>query len=151
MSLIILSIHLLLGNLIHVGHMAEYYFTHTGSKVKLKFVIEKNELLDFDLKNDCDLKAITALCTAKYLSANSMVKINGEKISFELESSKTDGDHLIVYMNSTKNVDTIKNISIQNTCFFEINRSFKNRVILDLGLFQKSYLLTKDKNTIDLR
>ena len=151
MSALILSIHLLLGNLVHVGHMAEYYYTFDGSRVNLKFVIEKEELLGFDLKNNCDLRAIIALCTAKYLEQHSSIKINGEQVAFELESSKTDGDHLIVYMNSSKDVEAVKEISIQITCFFEFNRGFKNRVILDLGQFQKSFLLTRDKNTIDLK
>ena len=49
-----------------------------------------------------------------------------------------------------KNVE-IQNISIQNQCFYEFDSDYKNRIILNLDQFQKSYLLTNKKHSIYLK
>tara|TARA_B110000438_G_scaffold195979_1_gene187550 strand:- start:244 stop:672 length:429 start_codon:yes stop_codon:yes gene_type:complete len=138
-------------NLLHVGQVAEYYFSLHENQLQMKFVIEKDELFNFEFEGDCDFKKTTSLCIANYINSNFIIKINDEKINLELGDSYTDNGHLIVYfMAKLKNVE-IQNLSIQNQCFYEFDSDYKNRIILDLGQVQKSYLLTKEKYSIYLK
>jgi len=138
-------------NLLHVGQVAEYYFSLYENQLQIKFVIEKDELFNFKFEGDCDIQKTTSICIANYIKSNSTIHINDEKIYLELGESYTDNGHLIVYfMAKLKNVE-IKNLSIQNQCFYEFDSDYKNRIILDLDQFQKSYLLTKEKYSIYLK
>lgn len=138
-------------NLLHVGQIAEYYFSLHGDQLQMKFVIEKDELFNFEFEGDCDFQKTTSLCLANYINSNFTVKINDEKINLDLGNSYTDNGHLIVYfMAKLKNVE-IQNLSIQNQCFYEFDSDYKNRIILNLDQFQKSYLLTREKYSIYLK
>ena len=146
-----LSLILMTTNLLHVGQVAEYYFSLYENQLQIKFVIEKDELFNFKFEGDCDIQKTTSICIANYIKSNSTIHINDEKIYLELGESYTDNGHLIVYfMAKLKNVE-IKNLSIQNQCFYEFDSDYKNRIILDLDQFQKSYLLTKEKYSIYLK
>jgi len=135
----------------HVGHIAEYRYQLKDNTVYLKFTIEKQELLGFKLSENCDVKQLTAFCTAKYINQKSLLKINGEELLFELLKSYTQKDHLIIEMKSKINSASIQNIHLTNTCFYEFNTKFRNRVLLDIAPFKKSYLLTKNTNSIHLK
>jgi hypothetical protein len=151
MTSIFLSLILISTNLLHVGQVAEYYFSLHENQLQMKFVIEKDELFNFEFEGDCDFKKTTSLCIANYINSNFIIKINDEKINLELGDSYTDNGHLIVYfMAKLKNVE-IQNLSIQNQCFYEFDSDYKNRIILNLDQFQKSYLLTKEKYSIYLK
>ena len=136
---------------IHVGHVAEYYYQLDGNHLKLKFVIEKEELMNFNFESDCDIENMTALCTAIYLNEHSAIKINDEKIEMELQNSYTEGDHLVLLLNGKWSGRAIKEITIENKCFYEYDRKFKNRIIMDVAQFQKSYLLNRKRDKIELR
>ena len=151
MTSIFLSLILMSTNLLHVGQVAEYYFSLHENQLQMKFVIEKDELFNFEFEGDCDFKKTTSLCIANYINSNFIIKINDEKINLELGDSYTDNGHLIVYfMAKLKNVE-IQNLSIQNQCFYEFDSDYKNRIILNIDQFQKSYLLTKEKYSIYLK
>ena len=151
MTSIFLSLILMTTNLLHVGQVAEYYFSLHKNKLQVKFVIEKDELFNFKFEGDCDLQKTTSICIANYIKSNSTIHINDEKINLELGDSYTDNGHLIVYfMAKLKNVE-IQNLSIQNQCFYEFDSDYKNRIILNINKFQKSYLLTKEKYSIYLK
>ncbi|HIA36063.1 MAG TPA: hypothetical protein EYN89_04835 [Flavobacteriales bacterium] len=151
MTSIVLSLILMTTNLLHVGQVAEYYFSLHEDQLQMKFVIEKDELFNFEFEGDCNFQKTTSLCLANYIKSNSTVKMNGEKINFDLGDSYTDHGHLILYFKAElKNVE-IQSISIQNQCFFEFDSDYKNRIILDLDKFHKSYLLTKGKDSIHLK
>ena len=150
MNTTIICLWLSIFSCIHVGHIAEYQYRLNGNELNLKFVIEKQELLNYNLNNDCDIKQMTALCTSKYLNSKSSIKINGKKITFELLNSYTKKEHLIIELSAKLDVQKIKNINIENNCFYEFNAKFKNRIIVDIGSFKKSYLLTKSKKTLIL-
>ena len=151
MNSIVLSLILMTTNPLHVGQVAEYYFSLHEDQLQMKFVIEKDELFNFEFEGDCDFQKTTSLCIANYIKTNSTIKINDEKINFDLGDSYTDHGHLIVYfIAELKNVE-IQNISIQNQCFYEFDSDYKNRIILNLDQFQKSYLLTNEKHSIYLK
>ena len=151
MTSIALSLILLTTNLLHVGQVAEYYFSLHENELQMKFVIEKDELFNFEFEGNCDLQNTTSLCIANYIKSNFTVTINNEKINLDLSDSYTDNGHFIVYfMAKLKNVE-IQNLSIQNQCFYEFDSNYKNRIILNLNQFQKSYLLTKEKHAIYLK
>ena len=150
MTASVLSLMLMTTNLLHVGQVAEYYFSIYENQLQMKFVIEKDELDNFKFEGDCDFQKTTSICIANYIKSNSTIKINDEKINLELGDSYTDNGHLIVYFTAElKNVE-IQNLSIQNKCFYEFDSDYKNRIILNVDQFQKSYLLTKEKHSIYL-
>jgi hypothetical protein len=134
----------------HGGHVAEYYIQLDGQNLNLKFMIEKGELMNFEFKEECDIKGMTALCTIQYLNKHSSILINDKKIEFEFQNSYSEGDHLIILMHSKWTGDVIKEIAVQNKCFYEFDHDFKNRIILDVGKFQKSYLLNQKQDKIEL-
>ena len=59
----------------HVGHIAEYQYQLKDNTVYLRFTIEKQELLDFKLSKNCDVKQLTAFCTTKYINQKTLLKI----------------------------------------------------------------------------
>ena len=149
MTSIVLCLILMTTKMLHVGQVAEYYFSIHEDQLQMKFIIEKDELFNFEF--DCDIQKTTSICIANYIKSNSTIKINDEKINLELGDSYTDQGHLIVYfMAEMKNVE-VQNISIQNQCFYEFDSDYKNRIILNLDQFQKSYLLTREKGSIYLK
>ena len=148
---LLLSIILSTNSILHAGQVAEYYFSLNEDQLEMKFVIEKEELLHFSFQGDCDIKRTTPLCLAKHLQSNLTIKVNGKKINLELENSYTEQGHLIVYFKTKLTNNEIETISIQNQCFYQFDSEYKNRIILDLGKFQKSYLLTKEKDSIHLK
>jgi hypothetical protein len=151
MSYIFISIFFSVATPFHGGHLAEYYYQLDGKSLKLKFVIEKAELTGFEFEDNCDIRNKTALCAARYLNKQLSIKINGKKIEMELQSSYTERDHFIVRLSSEFNGASINEIVIQNQCFYEFDPDFKNRIILDVGRFQKSYLLNRERDKINLK
>ncbi len=137
-------------NFFHGGHIAEYYYQLEGQELSLKFIIEKEELLSFELPDDCDIRAMTALCTSQYLNKLSFIQINGKRVVMELQNSYTEGDHLVIHLSGRINTNTVEEIKIQNKCFYECDPDFRNRIIVNIAHFQKSYLLNPKRNTIKL-
>ncbi len=135
----------------HVGHIAEYQYQLKDNTVYLRFTIEKQELLDFKLSKNCDVKQLTAFCTTKYINQKTLLKINGEALVFDFIKSYTRKDHLIIEMKSKIHSLPIQNIHVNNTSFYEFNTKFRNRVIIDITPFKKSYLLTKNTSSIHLK
>ena len=115
------------------------------------FVIEKEELMNFQLDEGCDMQSMTALCTAKYLKHHSSIKINNEEIEMELQGSYTEGGHLVVNLSAEVSSSPVKEIVIENSCFYESDPDFKNRLIMDVAHFQKSYLLDRNQSEIRLK
>ena len=149
MNFLIIFFLISLVNTIHVGHIAEYHYQLDESHLRLKFVIEKEELLSFDFDN-CDLLNMTALCVANYISEHSTISINCKNVEMELQSSYTQDDHFIILLKSEFEISDITEIVIQNDCFYEFNDDFKNRIILDMDQFQKSFLLNQKRNRMQL-
>lgn len=147
---LLLSFCILVATSFHGGHIAEYYYQMDGENVEVKFVIEKEELLHFPLDKNCNHQEMTALCTFKYLNNHSVLKINGKKVEMELQESFTQQDHFILLFKSKSKIEGVKEISIQNNSFYEFDRKFKNRIILNIEKFQGSYLLNKKKDHIHL-
>jgi len=134
----------------HAEHMAEFYYQLEDDTLKLKLVVEKAEASSFTFDNDCNFKEMNALCFCRYIKKNSYIELNSKKINLELENSYIEKGHLIVNLSAKVPTEPIEKITIYNRCFYEFNSEFKNRVLLDIKQFQKSYLLTKDKEKIDL-
>ncbi|MFY0627144.1 MAG: hypothetical protein JXR07_12665 [Reichenbachiella sp.] len=135
----------------HAGHIAEYTYSLNGNQLSLKFEIEKEQLLHFKFNNNCNFETLTALCTSKYLNQYSAITINGNKLALELISAKTSGENFILYMSTSLNEEQIENVSITNHCFTQFDSAFKNRIIVDIGPFQSSYLLTKANSSFELK
>jgi hypothetical protein len=150
-SNIILLVNLLLTSPMHVGGVAEYMYTLEGSTLKLKFEIEKHELMHFNINDGCDMKKMTAFCTSKYIKQNTTTQVNGDTVVFSLDNSRIEHGHFILNMHTDLDSSQIHDLRIQNSCFYEYDSTYNNRVILDVGKFQKSYILKKGKEVIDLR
>lgn len=150
MKLIATVLFTMLFSVFHAEHIAEYRYQLIGNQLNLRFVIEKPELDEFNFSSDCDVKQMTALCLTQYINKKSEVQINGETIAFKLNESYTEKDHLIINLSATINCDLIEELVISNRCFYEFNPQFKNRILLDVSQFQKTYLLTKANSKIRL-
>jgi len=135
----------------HPEHIAEYTYQIHDGQLNLKFVIEKAEIDNFNFNSDCSIQLMTALCLTKYLNDKSQLKINGEEVDFKLKDSYTEKEYLIINLSAKITALPIKELTIINNCFYEFNPKFKNRMILDIAKFQKSYLLTNKKNSIHLK
>lgn len=98
-----------------------------------------------------NIKQMTALCLRKYINEKSYIKINGKVIDLKLNDSYTEKDHLVINLSTEVTSDPVKELIISNRCFYEFNPKFKNRVILDIAQFQKSYMLTRTKDVIHLK
>lgn len=134
----------------HAEHLAEYNYQLNDDQLNLKFVIEKAEVDNFNFNSECDVKRMTSLCLTKYLNDKSHIKINGKTVEFKLDNSYIEKDHLVINLSANVTSDSINELIIFNNCFYEFNAKFKNRIILDVAQFQKSYLLTKKKDVIRL-
>ena len=60
-------------NPLHVGQVAEYYFSLHEDQLQMKFVIEKDELFNFEFEGDCNFQKTTSLCIANYINTNSTI------------------------------------------------------------------------------
>ena len=134
----------------HAEHIAEYNYQLSDDYLTLKFVIERPEVDNFNFNSDCNVEQMTALCLTKYINEKSHIKINGKTVALKLNDSYTEKDHLIINLKAKVTLDSVKELIIFNSCFYEFNAKFKNRIILDVNQFQKSYLLTKKKDVICL-
>jgi len=151
MKALVLILYISVSSFFHVGHLAEYQYQLKDNTIYLKFTIEKQELLDFNLSEDCDVKQLTAFCTSKYINQKTLLKINGAAVLFDFLKSYTDKGHLIIEMKARTHSTSIQNIQVSNTSFYEFNPKFKNRVIVDIAPFKRSYLLTKNTRSIHLK
>jgi hypothetical protein len=134
----------------HAGHIAEYYYKLEENQLSLKFVIEKAELFHYPFEGDCDIESMTALCVVQYLNKRSSIQINNEIIEMELHNSYSQGDHFIVNLRGEWNGGSVNKIIIHNDCFYEFDAKFKNRMIMDVGRFKKSYLMNKKQTILEL-
>jgi len=135
----------------HPEHIAEYKYQLIDDQLTLKFVIEKAEIDHFNFDTDCSMQLMTALCLSTYLKNNSQLKINGELIELKLNNSYVEKGHLVIHLKAKIKASPIKELTIINNCFYEFNPKFKNRMILDVATFKKSYMLTNKKNSIHLK
>ena len=139
-------------SILHADGLAEYlYYTDHQGHIALKLEIDQNELKYYRIGMDCQKSSLPDFCVTNYLESHANFKINEEKVNFEFESSTTYNGHVILNFKSEKVFKAIHNIQIKNTCFFEINPKFKNRIRLDISQYQKSFLLTKGKDLIVLK
>jgi len=150
MKVLYIFIYILILPFFHAEHVAEYNYQLHESHLNLKFTIEKAEIDGFNFNSDCNIKKMTALCLTRYINGKSHIKINGESVEFELNDSYNDKGHLVINLSAEVTSDSVKELTIVNNCFYEFNAKFKNRIILDIAEFQKSYLLTSEKNIIYL-
>lgn len=150
LSYFIVLVNLFVGTNQHVGNVAEYQYTLEGNQINLKFEIEKHELLHFKLDKDCDHKKMTALCTSKYVKKNSTFQINGDTVDLVFENSKIEHGHFIMNLIGQLDSAKVNSIRIHNKCFYEFDSTYKNRVILNIDRFNKSYILKKGKDILSL-
>lgn len=141
---------LLLWSLPHVGHLAEYAYTSDGDRLRLTFSVEHAELRGLELVPGCDVEKTTALCVARYLQQHTSIAINGVQADMQLSGSAIKDGYLFVYMETSFQADVVREIDIRNTCFREPEGVFRNRVIVDIAPFHKSFLLTKEAEHINL-
>ena len=134
----------------HAKDIAEYSYQLNDDYLSLKFTIEKAEINNFNFNSDCNIKQMTALCLTKYINGKSYIKINGKTVELKLNNSYTEKDHLVINLSAKVTSNPIKELIVYNSCFYEFNSKFKNRIILNIAKFQKSYLLTKKKDKIFL-
>jgi hypothetical protein len=135
----------------HVGELAEYYISQDGSSLQMKVVLEKSDILSLDFKPECDVLKTTALCVSNHISDNLTLQVNDEILRLELGDSYTEHDHLLLFFTATLLDEKVKSVSIENNCFYTFYKDYRNRIILDVGGFQSSYMLTAEKNSIHLQ
>ena len=150
MTTFILFFTLLSTNLMHVGQMAEYYFSVENNELQMKFVIEKDELFSFEFNGNCEISKTTAICVTNYIQSNFDIKVNGEKYKMELSNSYTEKGHFIAFFTANLKDSKVNEIQMSNHCFYEFYSAYKNRIIINIDGFEKSYLLTKKNDSIHL-
>ena len=148
---LILSFTLLFANSFHVGQLAEYFISQKDDVITMKVILENDEMLGLNFKTGCDTKKTTSLCVANYILKNLHLEINEKKSNLIFDEAYTEKGHLILYFTQTVKTQTVKNLKVKNDCFYEYYNNYRNRVILDLGQFQNSYLLTSKKNIISIK
>lgn len=145
-----LSIVFSLSSLPHIGHVAQQEYSFENETIQLKFLVEQGDLNSFAFQETCDFENMYSMCLANYINSKTDVTVNGQSLEFQLENSFSDNGHMILFLTSTTPVHTPKNLKISTRCFYEFHRSFKNRIILNFDSVQKSYLLRRKKNSIDV-
>ena len=139
---------LTLAPIFHVGELAEYYISQEGNMITMKIVLEKDEILNLDFKSDCDVKKTTALCVSNYILKKITVEINNKPFLFELGDSYAEDGHLVLFFTGKIQDENVKSINIRNDCFYEFYEDYRNRILLNIGSFKSSYMLTSEKNSI---
>ena len=136
-----------LSNPIHIGEVAEYNYYVEDSVIHFSFMVDIDELEDLKMSQSCDYTNMLAFCTSSYVNENATLFINERPVEFEFESSSIRNNHLNLYFGSTTKLSNESEISIYNTCFYNFNLNFKNRIIIDIEKYRASYLLDiKSKN-----
>ncbi len=139
-----------LSSSMHVGHMAENKYELIDSTLTWEFRVESAELMNFDFAIGCDSKN-DVQCISKYLNKFSMLEVNGELVEFKLLNAYELNDFLYVFFESEFQAASIEEIRVENQCFWLFDQEFKNRVIIDIGPYTKSYLLDSNKSDIYLK
>lgn len=151
MKFIFIIISTFLASFFHADGLAEYHYYMDQNHIILKFEIEQDELLHYRMIMDCKEGVLVDLCTASYIMKQSKIKIGHKNVEFELVNSTIYNGHAVFKFKSINTYKSIFNIHVENHCFLEANKSFKNRVRLELGKHNISYLLVKGKETIHLQ
>lgn len=151
MKLIFLFTSSFLISLFHADGLAEYHFYMDQNHITLKFEMDQNELQQYRIVMNCGQGAMSDLCTSNYILSTTNLKVNGNDVAFEFESSSVYNDHVILTLKSKKSYNQIKDIQIKSTSFYEINSKFKNRARIDIKDYQKSFMLSKGKDLILLQ
>lgn len=136
--------------LFHAGGLAEYHYYMDKNHVVLKFEMDKNELQHYNINKDCQKNKMRDICIANYLSAHTNLKLNDNDVVLEFEESSIYNDHIILKFKSKKRYENINKVEVNNSCFYQKNSKFKNRIRIDINNFQKSFLLTKNNKSIHL-
>jgi hypothetical protein len=150
MKLSILALSTFFLSIFHADGLAEYHFYIDQNYILLKFEIEQNELFHYTLNTNCSHEIMPTLYAFQYIQKNLEFKVDGNTVDFELVNATVLNGHVILNLQSIFPVEEIRDIQVKNTCFYEFNPKFKNRVRIDINEFQKSYLLVKDKNQLTL-
>jgi hypothetical protein len=145
-----LTFILFLNMLYHGGNIAEYEFTYNKNKIYMKFKIDKSELDALNLSVYCKDFINKSLCINNYLNKNLIVKINDKLVQFTLENSFIENHHLVINLSGSNYYTKINKISVINNCFYAQNVYFKNRLIFNFNNLNKSYILNKNNNTLNL-
>lgn len=144
-------VSVLLSILFHADGISESYFYMDNNHVALKFEMDQNVLQHYRINMDCPNDKMLNLCVADYILSNIGLKIDENKVVFEFESSTIYNGHTILNFTSKNKFHEVKMVQIKNNCFYDINPKFKNRVRIYIMNFEKSFLLTKVKDSIYLK
>jgi hypothetical protein len=136
--------------ILHTSHVAEFKYYTDDERIQLMLMIDLEDLDYLKNDNSCNYQQMSTLCTSKYITNNSTLYINNKPIKFNFDESFTKKNHLYIYFNSETKIKQLNSLSIHNSCFYEFNPHFKNRVILNLDTFEGTYLLTKQTTEINL-
>ena len=151
---IIVTLFLLIGcqNLMaHGGHSAIFKYQINPNFIELEFQIESIVLDHFDLEKNCESYDIaTAWCIGQYINSKNKIIFNNSKIDFELVSSKRGENYFSVKMIAKGDFSNFQNLTLRNKCFFEFDKKFENRVIIQNSEGVKSYLLNRKNTDIEI-
>ncbi|WP_435262721.1 DUF6702 family protein [Tenacibaculum sp. nBUS_03] len=132
----------------HADGIAEYQYSINENHIILKFEMDKNELKHYSINKECQKNKMFDICISNYLLSHSNLQLNGTNIIFKFEESSVYKDHIIFKFKSKNTYQKVNQVKIKNNCFYNVNSKFKNRILIDIGNFQKSFLLTKGKDSI---
>ena len=104
-------------SLLHVGQMAEYKYSIVNERVQLEIMLEHSEMKTLQLDDSCNANTMTALCLSNYIIKNSELKINDVSVHFELMKSHILNDHLVIFLISTTEVNSIESVKIRHSAF----------------------------------
>ena len=150
MKFLCLSVFLMSSNVMHVGHIAEYNYQLIDEQVHLNFSMDKEDIMLLKLTERCDMNSTTAHCLTNYLNERSSFVINGKNLKFQLLGSQIRKERIYLQLIADVQVDAIDGIAIKNRVFIEFDPEFKRRILVDIGSFQGSYLLSGDRDELVL-
>lgn len=126
----------------HGGHVAVFNYTLAENTIHLEFRIETEVLEHYSLGDKyVDFNQRAAWCLADYIAHKTRLTINGKDIVFELDEASQNKELVTVKMSAKVVFSGSDKVEVVNTCFYEFDRGFSNRVVFEDHKQTKSYLL----------
>ena len=127
----------------HGGHMATYAFEVNAHSIQLDFSIEQEVLEHFPMMEQCENYQLTkALCLSNYIRKHASLEIEGKRVEFEMIGSQQKDDYFQIHMQAEGNFPSASAFTIENTCFYEFDSHFENRIVFSKNGQTDSYRLS---------
>lgn len=136
----------------HGGHLATFSYQVESKRVSLTFTIDNATLDHFNMEESCaNYKLTKALCLASYVNQKASLLADGKSLVFELVNSSQDDLNFTVHLVATGNFSSVETFVAKNSCFYEFDARFENRIIFEKAGSKNSYRLKSGHDEIEIR